>query len=77
MNNFQYLQETRQSIKVTIDRTCKGGWICSYKSEELFLPGNQLYKEVNGFENCVGKTVTVLVQRADQNGALLFPIKIM
>lgn len=71
MNNFQYLQETRQSIKVTIDRTCKGGWICSYKSEELFLPGSQLYKEVNDYENCVGKTVTVLVQRADQNGVVV------
>ena len=35
MNKFQYLIETQQSIKVLIERTCRGGWICTYKDETV------------------------------------------
>ena len=67
MKKFQYLIETQNPIKVSIERTCRGGWICLYKDKELFLPKNQLYKNINDYESCVGKAVTVLVQRVDWN----------
>ena len=71
MNKFQYLIETQQSIKVLIERTCRGGWICTYKDETVFLPGSQLYKDIEDYESCVGKTVIVLVQRVNHNGIVV------
>ena len=69
--NFTAAIETQQSFIAKILRTTKGGWICSIGDAEVFLPGSQLYKEIDDYESVVGKSVKVMVQRADRNGVVV------
>lgn len=62
---------TQQTFMAKILRTTNGGWICSIGDSEVFLPGSQLYKTIEDYEACVGKTVKVMVQRADKWGAVV------
>ena len=41
-------------------------WICAIDGYEVFLPGSQLYKNIEDYEAYVGRSVEVMVQRADK-----------
>ena len=61
--NFALSTIIQQSFVVRILRTKKGGWICSINDIEVFLPGSQLYKDIDDYESVVGRDVKVMVQR--------------
>lgn len=70
-NKFIHALETQQSFSAKILRTTIGGWICSIGDTEVFLPESQLYKNIGDYESFVGKTVKVMVQRADRWSAVV------
>ena len=69
--NFIDAIDTQQYFVAKILRTIKGGWICSIGDTEVFLPGNQLYKDIDDYESVVGKTAKVMVQKAGRNGVVV------
>ena len=69
--NFALSIEIQQSFPAKILRTIKGGWICSIGNNEVFLPGSQLYKNIEDYESVIGKTVTVMVQRIVGNSVVV------
>ena len=66
IKKLRYYKDVQHFLKVTIERVCFGGWICSYNENKLFLPGSQLYKNIKDYEAHVGKSVNVMVQRFDR-----------
>lgn len=69
--NFIDAIDTQQYFVAKILRTIKGGWICSIGDTEVFLPSNQLYKDIDDYESVVGKTAKVMVQKAGRNGVVV------
>ena len=61
--NFALSIDIQQSFVAKILHATKGGWICSVSDNEVFLPANQLYKNIDDYDSVVGKTVKVMVQR--------------
>lgn len=69
--NITVAIDTQQSFVAKILRTTKGGWICSVSDREVFLPGSQLYKDINDYESVVGRSVKVMVQRITGNSIVV------
>ena len=69
--NITVAIDTQQSFVVKILRATKGGWICSLSDREVFLPGSQLYKDINDYESVVGRSVKVMVQRITGNSIVV------
>ena len=69
--NITVAIDTQQSFVAKILRTTKGGWICSVSDREVFLPGSQLYKDINDYESVVGRNVKVMVQRITGNSIVV------
>ena len=69
--NITVAIDTQQSFVAKILRTTKGGWICSVCDREVFLPGSQLYKDINDYESVVGRNVKVMVQRITGNSIVV------
>lgn len=66
LNKFAHAIDIQQFFIAKILHTTNGGWICSVGDSEVFLPGSQLYKDIEDYEAHVGKCVKVMVQRADR-----------
>lgn len=66
LNKFAHAIDIQQFFIAKILHTTNGGWICSIGDSEVFLPGSQLYKDIEDYEAHVGKYVKVMVQRADR-----------
>lgn len=66
LNKFAHAIDIQQFFIAKILHTTNGGWICSIGDSEVFLPGSQLYKDIEDYEAHVGKCVKVMVQRADR-----------
>lgn len=66
LNRFVHAIDIQQFFIAKILHTTNGGWICSIDESEVFLPGSQLYKDIEDYEVHVGKSVKVMVQRADR-----------
>lgn len=66
LNKFIHAIDIQQFFIAKILHTTNGGWICSIGDSEVFLPGSQLYKDIEDYEAYVGKWVKVMVQRADR-----------
>ena len=62
---------TQQYLIAKILRTTCGGWICAIGDTEVFLPGSQLYKNIEDYEAYVGMSVKVMVQRADERSIVV------
>ncbi|MBD5357685.1 MAG: hypothetical protein HDR88_11885 [Bacteroides sp.] len=45
--------------------------MCAAQEEEVFLPGSQLYKDLNDYESVIGKNVKVLVQSISDRGVVV------
>lgn len=66
LNKFAHAIDVQQFFIAKILHTTNGGWICSIGDSEVFLPGSQLYKDIEDYESYAGKSVKVMVQRADR-----------
>lgn len=66
LNRFAHAIDVQQFFIAKILHTTNGGWICSIGDSEVFLPGSQLYKDIEDYEAYAGKSVKVMVQRADK-----------
>ena len=66
LNRFVHAIDIQQFFTAKILHTTNGGWICSIGDSEVFLPGSQLYKDIEDYEAYAGKSVKVMVQRADR-----------
>ena len=66
LNRFAHAIDIQQFFTAKILHTTNGGWICSIGDSEVFLPGSQLYKDIEDYEAYAGKSVKVMVQRADR-----------
>lgn len=64
--DFKQSLETQKIHVAKILHTTNGGWICSIGDSEVFLPGSQLYKDIEDYEAYVGNSVKVMVQRVDR-----------
>lgn len=64
--DFKQSLYTQRVHVAKILHTTNSGWICSIGNSEVFLPGSQLYNNIQDYEACVGKSVKVLVQRIDR-----------
>lgn len=65
-NRFAHAIDIQQFFIARILHTTHGGWICSIGDSEVFLPGSQLYKNIEDYEAYAGKSVKVMVQHADR-----------
>ena len=66
LNRFAHAIDIQQFFIAKILHTTNGGWICTIGDSEVFLPENQLYKDIEDYEAYAGKSVKVMVQRADR-----------
>ena len=71
MNQFIHAIEIQQFFMAKILHTTNGGWICAIGNSEVFLPGSQLYKQIEDYEAYVGKSVRVMVQRSNKWGTVV------
>ena len=66
LNRFAHAIDVQQFFIAKILHTTNGGWICSIGDSEVFLPESQLYNDIEDYEAYAGKSVKVMVQRADK-----------
>lgn len=63
--------ETQQHYWARILRTTIGGWICDINGEEVFLPGSQLYDNIDDYEAYIGESIKVIVQKINRMGPVV------
>ena len=66
LNRFAHAIDVQQFFIAKILHTTNGGWICSIGDSEVFLPESQLYNDIEDYEAYAGKSVKVMVQRANR-----------
>ena len=69
--DFEQSLNTQKIHVARILHTTNGGWTCSIGESEVFLPGSQLYKDIEDYEAHVGKSVKVMVQRVGRGSIVV------